>query len=58
LLLWGVLLVVVGVAVEALSATGTAGKVAGYGVVVAFFATLVWWQLWRYDRRRRAQSGG
>ena len=54
---WGVLLVVVGVAVEALSATGPAGQAAGYGLVGAF-AGLVCWQLWRYDRRRRAQPGG
>lgn len=56
LVLWGVLLIVAGLAVEDLSAAGTAGEVAGYGVVVAF-AALVWGQLWRSDRRRRARPG-
>jgi hypothetical protein len=57
--LWGVPLLGVGPAVEALRAAGPAGAVAGYGVVGAF-ATLVWGQLWRADRRRRrrAQPGG
>ena len=54
---WAVLLVGVGLAAETLRATGAAGTVAGYGVVAAF-ATLVGWQLWRADRRRRAEPGG
>jgi hypothetical protein len=54
---WSVLLVGVGLAAETLSAAGPAGPAAGYGVVAAF-AAFVGWQLWRADRRRRAEPGG